>query len=997
MNRSGVPSIDCVEKEECSLCFEDVDSPGGVCVCLTCLQCFCAYRRHAELHTRKTKHQVFANLRRAPLAEADRLEQSTLVQAQKDAAEAERGTTATLAPQVLRTSEGYTIQGAESLEAPVPPVRLEGIYDVAAKCWVACLREPEAGSARNWSSDLRSGAYPASQVEAWITLAESVHEAAAMSRKEQVQAWELQLQPCEHTLTVCRLEGIDVDTSLSRSTAKCSSCDLRENLWLCLSCGHLGCGRTNFDGTGGKNHAWEHFQAYGGMNADHAVAVKLGTITADGTADVHCYVCDELRVDPELERHLSEFGIDIRREEKTEKSLIELEIEQNVQLNLKELGSNFSDHNPSLRRITDPSLYAPDVVATGMRNMGNTCYISSVLQCIYALVFAPYRWYQEPRALSFPFKNKSLDRHYTRCEAGSAVQCFECQMRKLADGLLSQRYWKREHTPQRIDELGRASAANIHEHEHATMPKPVKTGAPDHEAPSRMAEAPEPEPAPATSDVQTPAEGAGLLRRYQPPQGIAPRMFQNLIGQGHPEFATKRQQDAHEFLEYFLSRCTAEARRQGTRDPARFFTFPLVQRTECLRCHRIGMNSTEATSLYVPIASSVRGAEYSTRSKAISAEQDQESSARVSLAACLDLSVASELLSFQCPSCRASIGVADPNQAERRESPSRCPPFLIMHLRRFEAGEDWVPRKVSTAVTFSDPQRGLEQRADGTIVLDMKPWLVVDESEWDRLPPERRMEAAEAPASGTPSGRALTRIDPSERLLMDMGFTLQQARVALQASNHDGERAIEWLLDSANSAAANGASTPEEEPTANTEAETSAALASSSRTRYALAAAMVHLGASLQTGHYVAYVYRNKRWLLYNDEKVFDAGQNPSALEQAFVLIWRRDDEAFDATCVDWMTSDRLRLESDTVVSRVQPLHPVATSMDQPLRFDGTVLNWNTTRGASANEAAAAPTFSFAEQLDQLMSMGFSADASRQALEASRGDVEQALNMLLSA
>jgi len=58
--------------------------------------------------------------------------------------------------------------------------------------------------------------------------------------------------PCEHSLT---LEQMPVNKDLS----KCSNCELSTNLWLCLTCGNLGCGRQYFDGTGGNSHGIEHF------------------------------------------------------------------------------------------------------------------------------------------------------------------------------------------------------------------------------------------------------------------------------------------------------------------------------------------------------------------------------------------------------------------------------------------------------------------------------------------------------------------------------------------------------------------------------------------------------------------------------------------------------------------------------------------------------------------------------------------------------------------
>jgi ubiquitin carboxyl-terminal hydrolase 5/13 len=59
--------------------------------------------------------------------------------------------------------------------------------------------------------------------------------------------------------------------------------------------------------------------------------VKLGTITQHG-ADVWSYADDEdaLVKDPLLAEHLSHWGIDIMKLEKTEKTLGETELEKNL-------------------------------------------------------------------------------------------------------------------------------------------------------------------------------------------------------------------------------------------------------------------------------------------------------------------------------------------------------------------------------------------------------------------------------------------------------------------------------------------------------------------------------------------------------------------------------------------------------------------------------------------------------------------------------------------
>jgi ubiquitin carboxyl-terminal hydrolase 5/13 len=118
--------------------------------------------------------------------------------------------------------------------------------------------------------------------------------------------------------------------------AHCSKCDLKENLWLCLTCGALGCGRKLYGGVGGNGHALAHFE-----ESQHPVCVKLGTITPEGNAgklhiaflytklktggsDIYCYACNDSRIDPELVLHLANFGINVQTQKKTQKSMTEL-------------------------------------------------------------------------------------------------------------------------------------------------------------------------------------------------------------------------------------------------------------------------------------------------------------------------------------------------------------------------------------------------------------------------------------------------------------------------------------------------------------------------------------------------------------------------------------------------------------------------------------------------------------------------------------------------
>jgi ubiquitin carboxyl-terminal hydrolase 5/13 len=134
-------------------------------------------------------------------------------------------------------------------------------------------------------------------------------------RQSEISVWEDEVVACEHTL--CLQQSNDIKNV--KLDVQCHNCDVKENIWFCLTCGNKGCGRKNFDGTGGNNHGIDHYETTG-----HPVVCKLGTITPEGEADVFCYLCGEMRKDPELQAHLATFNVNIKTQSKTEKSLAEM-------------------------------------------------------------------------------------------------------------------------------------------------------------------------------------------------------------------------------------------------------------------------------------------------------------------------------------------------------------------------------------------------------------------------------------------------------------------------------------------------------------------------------------------------------------------------------------------------------------------------------------------------------------------------------------------------
>lgn len=153
-------------------------------------------------------------------------------------------------------------------------------------------------------------------------------------------------------------------------TWKCFETGETTNLWLNLSDGVIGSGRRHFDGSGGNGSALRHYQSEKAKGNEYPLVVKLGTITPDG-ADVYSYAADEddAVTDPKLAEHLKFWGIDIMSQVKTEQTMNEIQIDKNRTFEFDAI----TEHGKDLREVSGEGLI-------GLRNLGNSCYVNSVVQ-----------------------------------------------------------------------------------------------------------------------------------------------------------------------------------------------------------------------------------------------------------------------------------------------------------------------------------------------------------------------------------------------------------------------------------------------------------------------------------------------------------------------------------------------------------------------------------------------------------------------------------------
>ena len=602
-------SDDKVYKDECVYSFDNPESENGLFICMSTFRGLGKdhVARHCKLNPGKN---VFLHIlrRRKPVPVDPNVEPK---QVTKMAFGVEGGFDVQ-GPKPFTFEEKYTIYVHPNVLIHYPdetnqlPEHVKKSADAIIAAESAFLKEERASMNATWSGEVR--------------------------------------QTTKHADT---LEQLDNGRKIPPNGWKCELCDLKDNLWLNLTDGLILCGRKFYDGSGGNNHAIEHYQ-----KTKYPLAVKLGTITSNG-GDVYSYDEDDMVNDPNLNKHLQHWGINMMNMELTDKTMADLEIDLN-----KKYGeaSMIEESNSKLQPLHGAGY-------TGMRNLGNSCYLNSVVQVLFTIKDFQEKYYKQ---CDFYFDN-----------AKDPVNNFNTQTAKLAFGLLSGLYSR---------EL------------------------------------------PADTDPS-----------FHPPTVIRPQMFRTLVGHDHPEFSTKQQQDAAEFLEYFLElvhkHLTNEPTPDATLDPSTCFQFQLEERLYCSTTTQVRYLTRDDIMfrINVPLDASKNMHEVLQYNKT---KEDLEKQGKP----INDLPVVRPIV----PLTQAIARWAEPEVINdfriKRGEPTTTirktqrfltfPDYLLVQMKKYTYNDDWTPRKLDVSMEIPDEldlnslrakgfQPGETPMPDGTIETKM--------------------------------------------------------------------------------------------------------------------------------------------------------------------------------------------------------------------------------------------------------------------------------------
>ncbi|CAG9463821.1 unnamed protein product [Pedinophyceae sp. YPF-701] len=415
---------------------------------------------------------------------------------------------------------------------------------------------------------------------------------------------------------------------------------------------------------------------------------------------------------------------------------------------------------------------------------------------------------------------------------------------------------------------------------------------------------------------------------------VAPRRFRALVGKGHAEFSSQRQQDAAEYLQHLLDLLTrAESQLDAESRPSEDqFSASVEVRTVCSETGAVSykVNPENILSLGIPMEAATNAADVEAAKAAAAAAEaagDKDAAAAKKVLPAVPFRACLERWAAQAEVTYKSAAAGGRNVPGAQTSRLKTfPPYLFVMLQRYYADPaDWTAKKLEVEVEVPDqvdleflrghgPQEGetlQPEDADGGADSGPQPdsgivaqivgmgfsengakraALAVNNSsaeqaaEWVFAHMEDPDFNDPPPAPGGSAGTPAA--DPEAvAMLGSMGFTPEQAAAALQATSGNLEQAADWLFSHSEDLAA---------VVAAVQAGAAGGGAGGARRRqppydgtpgtYELVGFVSHMGSNVHSGHYVAHIKKNGQWVIFNDEKVAASEKPPRGLGYIYLL-----------------------------------------------------------------------------------------------------------------
>ncbi|NXC35460.1 UBP13 hydrolase, partial [Campylorhamphus procurvoides] len=815
-------SGDRVYKTECAFSYDSPDSEGGLYVCMNTFLGF--GREHIERHYRKTGQCVYLHLKRHVIEKVPGASGGALPKRRNAKLFLDLETNSELNSDDFEyEDEAKLVIFPDHYEISLP-----NIEELPALVTIAC---------------------------------DALLSAKSPYRKQESDSWEEELQASKHAKTLVQLDN---GVRIPPSGWKCSKCDLRENLWLNLTDGSVLCGKWFFDGSGGNGHAVEHYKETG-----YPLAVKLGTITPDG-ADVYSFDEEEPVLDPHIAKHLAHFGIDMLQMQVTENGLRDNDIKPRVSEweVIQEAGVKLKP------------MYGPGY--TGMKNLGNSCYLNAVMQAIFSIPE-----FQRAYVGNLPriFDYSPLD----------PTQDFNTQMAKLGHGLLSGQNSKPPMKSELIEQVMKEEHKPQHNGISPRMFKSfISKGHPEFSS-NRQQDAQEfflhlinlVERNPVGSENPSDVFRFLVEERTQCCQSRKVRYTERVDYIMQLPVAMEAATNKDELIAYELKRREAEAARRPPPELVR----AKIPFSACLQAFSEPSNVEDFWSSALQAKSAgVKTSRFASFPEYLVVQIKKFTFGLDWIPKKLDVSI--DMPDFLDISHLRARGL----QPGEEELPDIAPPIVIPDDPKaldidessvMQLAEMGFPLEACRKAVYYTGNLGAEVAFN---------WIIAHMEEPDFAEPLAIPAFGEVASSGAAALGAvgLDNQPPEEMvaIIISMGFQRNLAIQALKATNNNLERALEWIFSHPDleeeSEPALDMTDMENNANANILAETGSEgpRIKDGPGRYELFGFISHMGTSTMSGHYVCHLKKEGRWVIYNDLRVCASERPPKDL--GYIYFYHR-------------------------------------------------------------------------------------------------------------
>jgi ubiquitin carboxyl-terminal hydrolase 5/13 len=289
---------------------------------------------------------------------------------------------------------------------------------------------------------------------------------------------------------------------------------------------------------------------------------------------------------------------------------------------------------------------------------------------------------------------------------------------------------------------------------------------------------------------------------------------------------------------------------------------------------------------------------------------------RIPIEACLQSFVASEKLDPFYSSGTKKVGTAS-----KFTRLSTFPDYLVIQLKKFTIGDDWTPKKLDVTVDMpfdldlsllrghglqpgekelpDEVSKPKEPTIDEDVVAQLvemgfqanasRRAVITTGNAGSEAAMEWIMQHLDDPSLNDPleignSSKPFIADPEALENVMCMGFTKEQAIKALQSTDNNIERAIDWIFSHPDEINSISSSPNSNERTC--QSPPAAPNVSDGAGKYQLVGFVSHMGSSSMVGHYVCHILKGDQWVIFNDHKVAVSENLPKDL--GYLYFYKR-------------------------------------------------------------------------------------------------------------